>query len=239
MNKLIFCIIILSFFHILCGFEEKTVFIGSIQFPSALELLPSLRIYYAGKKISTELDEDANRILFSIPEQKNRTLFYVVVTPKIKFVSNENTIEYLKLISGLPYKFYVIELNTTEEITQKKRVKFSLTSNDQLIPCSTNTKYSWTIKELTNLPAGRIPDETIIICFDPTYIQKLEGGNAIEFPRIVVKPDLLKLVGSEAKFHELSTKWFLAALDTDTIHEPPSSEIKFCTQSKTIVALVS
>lgn len=216
--------------------EEKTLFIGSIQFPASVQVIPSVRIYYAGRKISTEMNADGNRILFSIPEQKNRTLFYLLITPEFQFVSKENTIEYLKLKSRMPYQFYVIELMATQEAAPtNKRQRFSITGSE-----TNSTKYQWNIKELPlNLPSNRIPDETIIICFDPSYVEKLQGGNAVEFPKIIIKPDLLTLLGSEQKLHELSTSWFLAALNTDTIHDIPAPEIKFSGHNKTIIAFTS
>lgn len=234
MNKIrlfLLFIIVMPFFSY--AYEEKAVFIGSIQFPSILEVIPGVRIYYAGKKISTEIDEDGHRIIFSVPAPKNLTFFYFLITPEIQFSSNENTIEFLKLKPRMPYRFYVVELVTTEE-SGNKRAKSTMAFAEN------TTKYHWNIKEVTlNLPANRIPDDTIIICFDPSYIQKLEGGNAVEFPKICLRPDLLKLTGSEKKLHELSTSWFLAALNTDTIHEAPAPEIKFSPHSKTVIALTA
>ncbi len=88
-------------------------------------------------------------------------------------------------------------------------------------------EYTWAIRQLElQLPDGRIPDETIIIRYHPDYVYALEGGNNIEFPKIIIKPDILKLVGSEAKLHELSNKWFLAALNTDTIHDTAPAQIR-------------
>ena len=89
------------------------------------------------------------------------------------------------------------------------------------------------------MPDGRIPDETIIIRYNPDYVQALEGGNNIEFPKIIIKPDILKLVGSEAKLHELSNSWFLAALNTDTIHETAPVRIRVTPQSKTVLAMTA
>jgi hypothetical protein len=241
MHKIsILSLFLIAIFSSYC-YEEKTLFMGKIQFPLSINIIPSIRVYYAGKKITTEIDEEGKRVLFSVPEQKNRTFFYLLVTPEIQFVSKENTIEYLKLKSHLPHKFYALELISSEEVQPNKRAKFSLTSLDNAaFAMATTTKHHWEIKELSlNILSGRIPDETIIICFDPSYVQKLEGGNIVEFPKIVLKPDLINILGSEKKLHELSTKWFLAALNTDTIHEPFSSEIKLSGQNKTIIAMAA
>ena len=212
--------------------EEKTLFIGSIQFPASVQVTPSIRIYYAGRKITTEIDQENNRILFSIPEQKNRSFFYLLITPEIRFVSHENTIEYLTLKPGLGHSFYALELIARQDTSQK-----GLKQNP-LRPAAIT--YKWQVHELLlNLPSGRIPDETIIVCFDPSYVQKLEGGNAVEFPKIMIKPDLLKIVGSEQKLHDLSTKWFLTALHTDTIHEAPITQVRLSSQTKTVLAFAT
>jgi len=213
--------------------EEKTLFMGTIQFPPTVQVTPSIRIYYAGRKITTEIDQENNRILFSVPEQKNRSFFYLLITPEIRFVSHENTIEYLTLKPGLNHAFFALELMAIQDKAAQKRLK-----QNPFLPAPVT--YTWAVHQLRlNLPSGRIPDETIIVCYDPTYVAKLDGGNAVEFPKIIMKTDLIKVVGSEKKLHDLSTQWFLTALNTDTIHEAPVTQIQLSSQAKTVLAFAT
>jgi hypothetical protein len=214
------------------GFGEKSLFIGNIVFPSTLEMVPSIRVYYAGRKIVCETDDCGKKVTFSIPEHKQRTFFFMLITSDIEFCSHENTVPFLKLKKNCSYKFFVMEMIQVEVPKKKKKPWAN--------PFEKNIEYAWAIRQLElQLPDNRIPDETIIVCYNPDYIYSLEGGNNIEFPKIVIKPDILKIVGSEAKLHELSNKWFLAALNTDTIHDTPSAEILMNPHSKTRLAMTT
>jgi hypothetical protein len=156
----------------------------------------------------------------------------MLITPDIEFCSHENTVPFLKLKKNAPYKFFVMELIQVEAPKKKKKPWAN--------PFEKNMEYMWAIRQLDlKLPDDRIPDETIIVRYNPEYIYALEGGNNIEFPKIIVKSDILKIVGSEAKLHELSNKWFLAALNTDTIHDTPPAEIRIAPQSKTVLAMIT
>lgn len=205
----------------------KSLFIGSIQFPSIVEVVPSIRVYYSGRKIMCETDELGKKITFSIPEYKQRTFFYLLIAPSIEFGSHENTVPFLKLQKNCPYKFYGMELVKVETQDKKKKK-------------SSPFEYAWIVRELNLcLPDDRIPDDTIIVRYHPDYVQSIEGGNMIEFPKITIRPDILKLTGSEAKLHDISNRWFLAALHTDTIHDPLQSEFFINPTTKTVLAMTS
>lgn len=205
----------------------KGIFVGSIQFPSVLEMVPSIRVYYSGRKISCETDELGKKITFNIPEYKQRTFFYLLIAPSIEFGSHENTVPFLKLQKNCPHKFFGMELVKVETQDKKKKK-------------TTPFEYTWIVRELAlNLADGRIPDDTIIVRYHPDYIQSIEGGNMVEFPKIVIRSDILKLTGSEAKLHDISTRWFLAALHTDTIHDPIQSEFLINPTTKTVLAMTS
>ena len=89
------------------------------------------------------------------------------------------------------------------------------------------TTYSWYITESSDeLDQGKIPDDTIIVCYDPEYVDKLEGGTNIDLPRIIIKDNILELVGSEDKLHELSTTLLLSSLDSDSMHSKIEHEVK-------------
>ncbi len=214
------------------AFGQKGLFIGNILFPSTLEMVPNIRIYYAGRKIVCETDDCGKKLTFTIPEQKQRTFFFMLVTPDVEFCSHENTVPFLKLKKNAPYKFFVMELIQVEAPKKRKKPWAN--------PLEKNMEYTWTIKQIElQLPDGRIPDETIIVRYHPDYIYALEGGNNIEFPKIIIKPDIIKLVGSEKKLHEHSNRWFLAALNTDTIHDTVPSEVRMNPHAKTVLAMTT
>ena len=54
----------------------------------------------------------------------------------------------------------------------------------------------------------------------------LNGGSKLELPAIIIKHNVIDLMGSEEKLHEASVKLQIASLDTDTIHTPTKREIK-------------
>jgi hypothetical protein len=228
MTKKITATLFVCIAHITClfGYPDKGLFIGSIQFPTTLEMVPDIRIYYAGKKVMAEIDSHAKKVIYTIPEIKQRSVFYLLTTPTIEFYSHDNTIPYLKLNPHVPYKFYILELVSAANKNKKR---------DAYRP-----EYAWNIKEIKlDITGGRIPDETIIVQYNPAFIQTIEGGNAIQLPKIVIRPDIVSILGSEEKLHELSQKWFLAALHTDTIHESAQSPIKMSPQPKTVLALTT
>lgn len=212
------------------AYGEKSLFYGSIQFPNGIEMIPNIRVYYAGRKVVCENSDATKRITFAVPELKQRTFFYLLITPDIEFNSHENTVPFLKLKRGQPYKFYTMELAISPTKNHKAHKK-------NINPY----EYSWIVKELdlATITGGRLPDETLIVRYNPDFVQGLEGGTMVEFPKIVLKPDLLKLAGSEEKLHDLSNSWFLAALNTDTIHETAQSEVRINSQTKTILAMTA
>lgn len=224
----------LSFLKILCLllvtmssliYAQKGLFIGTIQFP-ALDTIPSIRVYYAGKIISCEIHEKEKKVVFSIPEMKERAFFYVLITPEIEFFSHENTVPCLKLKENCAHKFYVLQRVAVQPKTTKKR-------------SVSQPEWTWVVTELNlRLPDNRIPDDCIIVQYYPEFIQNLEGGNAIEFPKIMIKNDILAMVGSEQKLLDLSNRLFLAALNTDTIHHAIPSEFVMGA-SKTILAVTA
>lgn len=205
--------------------SPKGIFYGTVQFPSTLEMTPNLRVYYAGRKLLCEANDATKQQSFAISEMRNRTFFYLLITPDIEFCSPDNTIGNLRLKKDRPYKFYTLELTMTPSKSKKRKL------NDPVF------EYTWITKDinLASITGGKIPDDTIIVCYHPDYVQGLEGGNMVELPKILIKPDVVKHAGSEAKLYEQSDRWFLAALNTDTIHDTTQTELRF--NPKTILAM--
>ena len=99
--------------------------------------------------------------------------------------------------------------------------------------------YEWLSHEEKNIPAnGRIPDDSIVVCYKPEYVQSLKGGNAFELPRIIIKKDIVKLAGSEEKLSDISVTLAAASIDMNAIHANIVSEV---TQEnrRTLITLVT
>lgn len=206
----------------------KGLFMGTVQFPKTLTDIPNFRIYCGGNKIKGDINKNAKRVTFALPEDKKRTSFTLIITETIQFESEENTILYLKLADNQPYKFYSLQMIKieNEDFDKEKAVRKEPT-------------YEWIVEEQkVSLEDGRIPDDAIIICMNPKYIEKLEGGNAVELPKIYLKNDAVQLAGSESKFDDNWAKILLSSLDTDAIHANLQQEVKQDHQ-KTRITIIS
>src|SRR5581483_3730006 len=140
------------------------------------------------------------------------TQFTLLITPSFRFVTQDNTVLYRALEHGQPYKFYVLTLK--EKVIHPENVV--LLGNSSKEPTS---HYYWDVKEIPlSTYQARIPDDSIVICYNPDFVDAISGGNAVEFPSIKIKRNILNLVGSEAKLHENSIELVLASLDHDMLH---------------------
>lgn len=188
--------------------------VGTIQFPKNIQQIPLIRIYYRGLIIPAERDEQGKKIVYKIPITSTQTHFYLLVTKNLACevrhkseLSAHNTIEFWKISKETPYKFFVLYCLQDEENN------------------NTHDKQHWAIKEMPLDETGRIPDDAIIMRYPAEYIEKLADINSFELPAIMLKPDLLTLIGSQTKLTELSDMLMLASLDTDTFHATLSQEI--------------
>jgi hypothetical protein len=203
----------------------KTLFVERVIFPGTLETVPTIRAFYAGRKISGEVS--GNSVTFSFPEMR-RNFFYLLISHDLEFGSPDNTISCLKLKKSANYKFYALELVSVENKKRKKSLN------------QPQFDYTWNVKELSlSLAGNRIPDDTVIVWYNPDFIKGLEGGNLIEFPKIIIRPDIVALLGSEEKLHNLSNQYLLSALNLDTIHDNITQEIAYTASPKTILALTT
>ena len=197
----------------------EALFIGTIQFPNTIKKVPNIRVYCSGHIIKTETDDDSKKLTFSIPESKNKKRFSLLIDPSLQ-----------------EYKFYQFELvkKNAEQNGESKDKTKSIKNHEQ--PENHNADYHWVIEEdHLALEDGRIPDDTVIICYKPSYIEGLQGGTKLEFPHIRIKNNILQLAGSEDQLHDTSITLLLSSLDYDTIHRSIRQEIKQDYQ-KTLIA---
>jgi len=208
----------------------RSLLMGMIQFPRMLKKVPAIRVYYGGKIVNSYTHEGIPKVTFEVSRNNHQTIFYLLVTEHIKYqvktfsdVSwQSNTIDYLQLPPNQQYKFYRLEL-VSDAIESIDNMKFLKQQN---VPTEENNSYHWKIYEEQLPKSGKIPDETIVVCYFSNAIAMLNGGSKLELPTIVIKHNVIDLMGSEEKLHEASVKLQIASLDTDTIHTPTKREIK-------------
>lgn len=239
--SLIFSFLTIGHTHTLLSYT-KGLFIGSIQFPTTLNHVPAMRVFCGGNKISCEKNDVSKRITFTIPEDKHRTVFPLIITENVKFEveAGSNTVKFLKIPPRQRYKLYMLELLKVAKAdapqpSKTTRVSHLYESSETDLLYS----YEWLIHEEKNsLVDGRLPDDAIVVYFNPEYVQSLKGGNAFELPRIIIKKDVAKLAGSEEKLHDISKSLLLSSLDLNAIHANVQAQV---TQEyhRTLITLVT
>jgi len=199
--------------------------LGVIQFPHSIRTVPAIRIYSCGKKVTFQCDHEAKQLVFQVPQITNHTSCQILITEQVHFVPHtsasntncSNTIEYLKVPYQQPYLFY--ELTLTETKNKQGQVTSSWTIDSRQLDKTTR----------------KIPDEAIIICYDPAYVDTLVGGSTFEIPMIKLKTDLITPSRPEELIQEHSAKMFLSAIHSDTIHAAITTKC----QQRTHVTLIA
>ena len=220
MNKnIIFFSLLCLFFgenSVTAQFEQKLL-VGSVQFPKNIESMEDICIYHGGKKITTEVDREGRRISFSLSEKKHRAMFYLLVIDCNHMdlqATETNTVQYLKTRSDAPYKFYILELVDAVD---------------------KNEKSYWRVKQ-TYLPdSGRIPDDAIIVCYNPDFVEKISGGSELEFPKICIREDILSVTGSDSLLHDQTVQALLSSIDYNSLHSTIKHQVKKNLASNTII----
>jgi len=203
---------------------DKTLFVGNIQFPQCIKTIPQIALYRGGTKINTENDNANKNIQFTISDDKScKTLFILITQEVIPHIKN-HTVQYLKTSPNQSCKFYQMTIVEYEDRsrhieTDKKRCKWEI--------CET---------KLSN--NEKIPDNTLIIIFNPECVEKIEGGNELELPKIVIKQNILDIVGgSEEKLHDQEVELLMSCLDLNLIHTKSTPKVEQNLQKKLIVAM--
>jgi hypothetical protein len=218
----------------------KNLVLGCIQMPSNLTSVIPMRIYCGGRKIKCEIDNEAKQIHFKIPKSTLQNKFYCLITEGLGFEPLKKspcgeTIEYMKVLANYSYKLYEIE-----QVAYEKEVP--LTEQEKVTTDAKTKKvraYKWIIAEsILTHPDRRIPDTTIIVRYNPLFIDSLEEKNEFELPTINLKADSVLLAGSEEKLKELSTAIVIASIDADTLHSQEKEAVKFDKQ-RTLVTLAA
>jgi len=210
---------------------DKNVFVGNIIFPQNVKPIPQISLYRRGIKIKPETDHAANKVQFTISEDKACSQFYILITQSVKAKIEDNTIRNLTVDPKERPKFYRIQMIQTNGTP-----KHYLTQNNE----DKNEEFSWKVTPLNINKDGIIPDNTLLIIFNPDYVEKLEGGNNLELPKIIVKKNILELAGSQAKLLKEADALIMASIDFLTLsHIKPKPEIKLKTEKKLVMVMAN
>jgi len=210
-----------SFKHPVYSFD-KALYVGNIQFPQSIQNTPQMAVYRGGIKIKTETDEASKNIQFTVSDDKSCKTFYILITQDIQPYIQEHTVQYLKTDPKQDYKFYRIDLieNKAEQPDEDT--------------------YKWNIKDETIPTDGRIPDSTIIIIFDPSFVDKIEGGTKLELPKVIMKQNIVEIAGgSEEMLHDKTIQMLMSSLDLNLIHTRLTPEIKQNHKKKLVIAMAN
>ncbi len=204
--------------------ELTAMYVGNIKFPHVLEKVPPVRAYFRGEKFTCSINNESKQTTFSISSDQRNTPLYILVTKHVHWGSKENTIKYLKTDINKSYKLYLITPH--ESLPGKKQE---------------DTEAHWGIQEITLDTDGKLLDEfnTIIVIFNPDWIDTLEGGNSITLPNLRVYSNILERVGTERELHAMAEELLLASLDSDSIHKKIQHTVKPYYQLKTVLALTT
>lgn len=202
--------------------HASDIIMGAIQFPAHLSNVPMIRVYCGGRKIKSEVDNSNKKITFTLPKGHNQRRFLLLITEDLDFKrldtmvwgSTQNTLDYLKIEPNQTYKLYIMTL-----MTDTSNIKTGRSSKPSL---------KWIIEEGELRDEDcRIPDETIIIRYNPDMVETVSSTSVYELPTIVMKNQLLKLVGSELELQKISNEQLMASIDSDTFHAAVQEHIKF------------
>jgi len=216
----------------------QNLMMGTIQFPSDLTAVPSIRVYRGGRIIPCESDAYSKKITLTIPREPREETFYLLVTEAIQFHQLEsededetqNTINFFRVPQKQAYKLYKLKLvcerqeQNGDPLQSYKHMFEADAANhfSQKNGKKKQEKYVWKVTEETlSKETRRIPDETIIVYYPPNLVESIAGGTKFELPTIKMKTDILSLVGSEKNLHDLSNGLLLSCMD----HEPLLAKI--------------
>ena len=150
-----------------------------------------------------------------------KNTFYLIIVDKVDFLTESNTVQYLRVPNKRPYKLYMLTYKADKDAPEQANI---------------NEIGSWEIVEKRLDSELRIPDNAIIVCYHPHLIKAVEGGNALELPKLIFDSELLKQLSPD-EVHDASIQFLLSSLNSDSIHPMPESKIKHDIPNKTILSL--
>jgi hypothetical protein len=194
---------------------------GTLQFAKNATL-NTVNIYYRGKTVLSQKHEvTLPKITYEIPCSSEQTRFYLLICPTIPIsvlkespyqsAEEQNTIDYFMVDPSSQYLFYVLDMIPDSTTTQ-----------------ATNTQpsYSWSIVQDTLPINGRIPDNTIIIIYFPSFVKAVKGGNQLDLPTIYIDNSPTNAFETEEECNDALLCLELSAPDLNALHSPVKRKTK-------------
>ena len=203
--------------------SAQNIVLGGIQFPGGVLSVPSVSLYWCGRQIpdvACVKNDHMNRFTFTLQRDRNQKRFYVLVTEVVRCVPPSHakgcstTVDHLAVPEGYEdYKLYALSLEQDA----------SSVGGDG----KQEKKYSWRMQEELRLLDDRsIPDETLIVVWDPKTVSHFDGGSSTELPSLMLRSDLISYFGTEQKMQRYAVALQLRAIDLNTFHAPMEQKIK-------------
>lgn len=209
-----------------CYFAGDKLWHGTIKFPENTKNITPVRIYYAGNIISSEIQPNSKQVSFDISESKIRNTFYLIIVDNIQLISEQNTIKHLKVYEGHPYKFYLMEFIPNKDLIKTPDTKLDASQMG-----------SWHVTQKP-LPDDRhIPDNTIIVYYNPNLVKNVEGGNGLELPKIIIDEYIMAQL-TDDELQDASVQFLLTSLNCDSIHARQHALIKPDFAKRTVISMI-
>jgi len=226
-----------------------TVLPCNIEFPKSVKKIPQICIYQGGERFTCEIDNEGHRACFILPIDKACDTFYLVITEALAFETEGNTVQYLKVMPECQYKFYEMKLVRTPKKKYKvpservpvsarrsspgERRRATSGAGEKDEPAKKD-KWIVVVKELPE--NKQIPDDAIIVLLDAQYVDDVKPENNFEFPKIVIKDDVLEIAGSESALQDKAIELLLSSIDYNPLHVTSKKHTKQ-DQQKILVAM--
>ena len=196
------CLIVSS--NLLC----QSLIMGTIQFPRDLPSIPGIRIYHSGKIINATPDHENKTLTFSLPRYGQQFKYTILVTRSLDFATTKSDlgtmIDFMRLAAGQDYKMFTLLLVPKCKEPHEREAKLS---------------YTWRIKQdLILNREHKIPDDAIVICLDPQWVDTMSGTSELELPTLFIKSNLEQICGSQSIFYDQLAQIVLTAMDSDIYH---------------------
>lgn len=216
--------LIITYTHsIAIAIDNPTMLSIAIQFPKTLKKTPDVYACKLGCRIELDNDKNGNKISFNFLENRDKAHFWLLIiseVPEFKMVSS-GTVDYLRVEPTQNYKFYSLSLELKTPSNRSNRIQ--------------QPEYTWIINEC-EIPdkQGRLPEDTLIIAYNPHFVDHLAGGSSTELPTIFIRNDILILNGTEDQFYEKSIEILLSSIDYNAIHATIEKEVRYDLNSKIV-----
>lgn len=210
-------ILVQSSFAFITYNPQKTILMGTIQFPKDVTHAPTLSVLYNGGQYPIEINGTGHpqKGFFEIYESKLPKTLYLLITEHLKQPTS-NEFKHLETSPDHAYLLYKLTKNKTVQTLAKNK-------SDE-----TEKQPFWLIEKITSKEKSMvIPDNTIIFLMSPELIGSLEdetnqsNETLVRLPKIIFD-DALK----QAKLDETAVRMTCALVDFKFAHKKITKTVK-------------